>query len=408
MSAFRSLVLSIEVAAKANRIRLPMSKLRDAIAVALVNRTYAAARAAEAANVLPAIVLPPPHLDEACTRYGLDPLPFAAAFASHGAIPAAKAPEDGLQMRLTSLLAGKPAPLYLQPGRAYVELEEDGTVSAGCDPDVGSGVPIEVWNGVTRRFKVSPFVSGAALHAYLTGPGRRLLATIHAGHEVEWDGSNRRGSPTSAAAAASDDLKAALEELDTVAVWGVDEFLFGANALRQVWTDECLDTLCVQLEAEACAEGIQLEGEVRAALLTRAREEYARNPERLDRHIVRALVQEGDVSLGQYAEWITAYDDGADVTEAAKDVRLRTPVLWINDAQASTAEIERGRDAALALLQARDVAVVQAYLARAIDACGGQTVPQHLEAWLDAQHAAFTAAFDGWARWPEGAVLELG
>ena len=106
MSDFRTLVLSIESAAKAAGVRLSMSKLRDAISVALTNRTYAASKAAESAGKLGDITLPPPHLAAACEAYQLDPAMFAKAF------PASE-PDDGLTFDIANLLES-PAPLYCQ------------------------------------------------------------------------------------------------------------------------------------------------------------------------------------------------------------------------------------------------------------------------------------------------------
>lgn len=115
--SIRETVRAIEARARDLGIALSMSKLRDAIALALVDRHYSAAVAAETAGKLPAVVLPPPHLARACEVYGLESVRFAAAFVPRPAASAAaddSAAEsengDGLTIKINDLLTGR-APL---------------------------------------------------------------------------------------------------------------------------------------------------------------------------------------------------------------------------------------------------------------------------------------------------------
>ena len=79
--------------------------------------------------------------------------------------------------------------------------------------------------------------------------------------------------------------------------------------------------------------------------------------------------------------------------------------LWIYDAGASTAEIESGVKAAYATLEALGVRPAQAYVAVMLAANDARHVAAHRDTWEQAELAACRACFDGWATWPETAVL---
>lgn len=78
--SFREFVLSVETSARAAGINVPMAKLRDAIAIACHNRTYSACLAAEEAGSLPALTLPPRHLEAAALQYRIPEISFLQAF----------------------------------------------------------------------------------------------------------------------------------------------------------------------------------------------------------------------------------------------------------------------------------------------------------------------------------------
>lgn len=425
MSTFRSLVLSIEAAAKAEGLTLPMSKLRDAIALALVDRPYAAAMAAEAAGTLGAVSLPPPHLAKACAVYRLDAATFARAFPTGDTTAptntaVAHTPDDGLTFRLENLRTGELAPLFCQyagqhqPQPAYVELDEGGEVTADASGEIGNGMSAYVWHGRTRRYTVAPHADGADLADYLEGDGRALLARIHAGHEVEWNGNNHVGRLNDDAREAEEALTQALDDLTQDPdhqnqVWSVGDYLFNAGTLTDAWEHQTLAEAVEAIRQEAARERIRLTGDIEDALLTEAIEVFDRHPERISRHVARTLVARGHRTLSDYAEWIADGGDGTDVAESTKDAALEQPPLWIEDAGASTEEIERGVAAARDVLTARGVAITQAYLASVLRGNDeDQLIPAHLAAWDDAESAAITACFAGWARIPEAAHLALG
>lgn len=82
--------------------------------------------------------------------------------------------------------------------------------------------------------------------------------------------------------------------------------------------------------------------------------------------------------------------------------------LWINDGGFSTAEIEAGRSAALAVLEAAGFTTDEAHTASLAAADGQPFNVAALDAWEEAELAAIAAAAEGWARLPEGACLVLG
>lgn len=97
-------------------------------------------------------------------------------------------------------LRAKAAPVYhrypqqtsAQP--AYIEMDKDGAVGVDWDGIIGGGVPMDVWHRQTQRWSIPNTVIGAALADFLGRDDvQALLERIHAGHSVEWDGSNHVG-----------------------------------------------------------------------------------------------------------------------------------------------------------------------------------------------------------------------
>lgn len=78
--SFRSFVRAVELAAKAQGIKLSMARLRDAIARACYNRPYSSVIAAESAGKLGPLELPPPFLLSTAEQYGFDPDRLGQAF----------------------------------------------------------------------------------------------------------------------------------------------------------------------------------------------------------------------------------------------------------------------------------------------------------------------------------------
>ena len=113
------------------------------------------------------------------------------------------------------------APLYMRyptqgnPQPAYIQLSEDGEISADWDGVVGSGAPIDVWNRQTLRWRLP--------HSELTGEDVNWLLDkvaddleeIHEGHTVEWDErtGNMKGSLTEEASRLDERLEFKIRDL---------------------------------------------------------------------------------------------------------------------------------------------------------------------------------------------------
>lgn len=182
---------------------------------------------------------------------------------------------------LGNLLTGALAPLYCKypsqcnPQPAFVEMDEDGEVSADYSADSG-GTPSHVWHNRTMRWAVPAEVNGKTLADLLQGDEvRGLLERIHAGHSVDWDGSNHRGTLDGDAQDASYDLERRLERLaedptDLDQVWSVGDWLFSSCSLAQHWENQSLDEAVAEIESAAEGEGVSLDGDVRECLLGKA------------------------------------------------------------------------------------------------------------------------------------------
>lgn len=176
----------------------------------------------------------------------------------------------------TPLLCQYPGQTSPQP--AYVELSEDGEVSADYSGDTG-GTPAHVWHGRTQTWRVSAYAHPVVLARLLeTGAARALLERVHAGHTVEWDGSNHRGRLTEDAQAASDKLERLLEDTfaggdpdSCVQVWRADDYLFSSNSVLDLWDgSKPLDAVVEELEAAAESDGIVIQGDIRESLVAAA------------------------------------------------------------------------------------------------------------------------------------------
>jgi hypothetical protein len=321
-SSFRSTVREIESRARAAGISGPtMSKLRDAIATALVDRPYAAAMAAEKAGKLPPITLTPPGLATAAERYGIDRDLFATAFrspdGSAGRMDGAE-PPDGLTFSLANLETGEIAPLYHQyplqyePQPAFIELDQNGDVSADYSREIGNAKSPEVWHRIRLRYRVSPWLRGSALAKYLRGDGRALLARIHAGHDVEWDGSDYVGVLSADAVEAEEALERALEELGTDqdncdSEAKVAEWIEYASIVEAWPAGKTIEEAVADIVGDAASERCRISDADSAeeALLDRADTAFRRK-EPLQPHHVEALFAAEMIDEDERDAWVQA------------------------------------------------------------------------------------------------------
>lgn len=96
--------------------------------------------------------------------------------------------------------------------RAFFELDEDGNVRATYNGEIGNAVPCTVWNGRTMRFGSNHLANYSAREIAATFAALRpLFERVHAGHSVEWNGSNHVGRLNADAEAAVREIEDYLE-----------------------------------------------------------------------------------------------------------------------------------------------------------------------------------------------------
>lgn len=219
----------------------------------------------------------------------------------------------------TENLRGEIAPLYsryqgqINAQPAYVELDEDGNVSADYSGEIGNAVPMTVWHRRTLRWSVSNQVRGDELADLLESDEVvALLERVYLGHTVEWDGNNHTGS-------LDDDARAASDELDTIfgeapnsgndgsGVWDAGEWLDGAGLLGS-WSGKPLDEAVSEIQEQAESDSVYLDGDVETVLLEWA-ETYVRDDKPgLDANHLRALTDADRINAEDIAEYADDHD----------------------------------------------------------------------------------------------------
>lgn len=216
----------------------------------------------------------------------------------------------GINLQLDNL-ADNLAPLYHRyPGQtgpqpAYVQLDEDGDVTADWSGEIGNAVPMHVWHGRTLRWGVSESVRCDVLAELLRGDALPLLERIYAGHSVEWNGHNHVGRLDNDAQEASDALERMLADLSGEAhqaqVWDVGDWL--QCSLDQVWTDQPLADAAEAVDADAAAQGAVLEGDTAEALLDMAERMLDTGRDGLTAAHIAALVEAGRITQDDADEY---------------------------------------------------------------------------------------------------------
>jgi hypothetical protein len=104
------------------------------------------------------------------------------------------------------------APLYRRypsqsnPQDAFVEIDSTGAVWYYSNPEVGNGVPSDVFHGTSRRWRI-PHVLTAQGYESLHADIEDMLQRIADGIDTYWDGKNTVGRLTEDASDASDELE---------------------------------------------------------------------------------------------------------------------------------------------------------------------------------------------------------
>ena len=235
----------------------------------------------------------------------------------------------------TKNLVGGPAPLYRRypgqsgPQSAFVEMDEDGNVSASSNGEIGNGVPMYVWHNRTQRWSVPPSIKGDALADLLKSDEiTGLLGRIHAGHSVDWDGNNHSGSFDEDATAASEILNDRFSKLfddssDLTEVWGTRDWLDAAGLI--VWWPDgvSIEEASENIKAEAESASVVLEDEIEDTLLEWAADYWDAGKSGLTATHLDALISDGridDASAAEYAE-----EHGIDLKPVTATVPSPTP-----------------------------------------------------------------------------------
>ena len=177
------------------------------------------------------------------------------------------------------------APLWLryptqaQAQPAHLVMDADGIVTARIDPEIGNGMPMDIAMGRRLWWRIPATLTGEQLSDLITDERTvALLERIHAGHTIEWDGSNHRGQLTDDAGDADAELEVLCAELEGDArVWDVETWL-GDASIEQLWpADMPVEQAAAELQAEVKASGITLEGDLAETLQARRAAQEARS-----------------------------------------------------------------------------------------------------------------------------------
>jgi len=96
-------------------------------------------------------------------------------------------------------------PQQTQPQSTYLVLDLDsGVLTADYNHDIGDAVPMSVWHGRVRRYRLpSPYLTPDCIGAIMDELAP-LFERVLAGSEIVWDGSNLVGQLDDDAAQASE------------------------------------------------------------------------------------------------------------------------------------------------------------------------------------------------------------
>lgn len=192
------------------------------------------------------------------------------------------------ELRYTGPRAGSNdrIPLYLHyhgqtnPQDAFLQLDSDGEVYFAPNPEIGSAIPVRVWDGRSQRWSVPNTLTARAC-ADLFEELRPLLQRVLDGLEVDRNAQgNLRGRLDEDADEASQAIERALER-DAIAdsmladVWDASEWFYAgmnyAGAARETGiTVKTTDERCEELAKEylelAASENIVLHGDLLAVI----------------------------------------------------------------------------------------------------------------------------------------------
>jgi hypothetical protein len=169
-------------------------------------------------------------------------------------------------------------PREFKPQPCYIELDiQTGNLTAEVNGVVGGAVPFPVWHGIVRRYRI-PALSADNANVLLEDVAP-LAQRVLDGATIEWDGNNHVGRLTEDAQDAEIDIEMLIDRIEPEAhlqVWDVADWL-GQNGDRELGisvasTPEELAALAAEIESDAAADGIVLNGDIEEYLTERVAE----------------------------------------------------------------------------------------------------------------------------------------
>jgi hypothetical protein len=113
-------------------------------------------------------------------------------------------------------------PQQSSPQPAYLRLTDDGSVDVDWDSEIGGGVPADVWDRRTFRWYFGdPSLTRDEIDILLALVAP-LIARVHEGHSIEWDGSNYVGYLSDDAVEAEETLERLCIHAYSVEEWDED------------------------------------------------------------------------------------------------------------------------------------------------------------------------------------------
>lgn len=212
-----------------------------------------------------------------------------------------------------------PAPLHAhyqgqhEPQPAYVYLYENGIVDADYSGEIGNARPADEWHNRTLTWRITPFLSVAAIEELLTtDPVKGLLERVHAGHDTEWDGNNMAGTLTDDAQGASDKLERIFaDEEPDIEVWNVEEWLFSSAGLLENWPAGDMDLDAAVSAAEDSVDNSEMTvivtGDAAEALLDRAQYYLTSLQKGLGQNHFAALLADGRATQEEIDEYLNYF-----------------------------------------------------------------------------------------------------
>ena len=145
----------------------------------------------------------------------------------------------------------------------YIEIDPDGkTVSMDYDPEIGGGVPEDVYHKIIMRYYLPrdtvPTVSSANdILSNLLPLAERVVA----GHSIEWNGINHVGVLDDDAQMASECIRDTIDNYSwhIQDVWGIEQCSTAATWISAETTDEEIDEIVRDWENLAKEEGAILD-----------------------------------------------------------------------------------------------------------------------------------------------------